>query len=337
MTAPEPLTVVQAAAIEGSSELEWLVEGLWVAEGVGIVGGNPKAGKTWLALDLALSVASGTPALGVYAIPRAGPVLLFAAEDPPATVRARLEGMAASRDLPLESLPLHVILASSLRLDTLADQARLTAAVERFRPRLLVLDPFVRLHRINENSAQEVSGVLAYLRDLQRRCHVAVLVVHHARKAGAGAAQAGLSLRGSGDFYAWGDELLHMRRRRTSHELVVEHRSAPSPEPVPIELRVEEGRPAHLGVVSTGAGADRGAALKESVLAALEGTGEPLTQEALRCQLRVRWTRLTGPLGDLEREGRVEKVSGGYVLAAAAAGTGVDQREIAWRDGPELC
>ena len=44
MSAPEPLTVVQAAAIEGSSELEWLIEGLWVAEGVGIVGGNPKAG-----------------------------------------------------------------------------------------------------------------------------------------------------------------------------------------------------------------------------------------------------------------------------------------------------
>jgi hypothetical protein len=328
--------VVQAAAIEGSSELEWLIEDLWVAEGVGIVGGNPKAGKTWLALDLALSVASGTPALGVYAIPRAGPVLLFAAEDPPATVRARLEGLAASRDLELASLPLHVILASSLRLDTLVDQARLTAAVERFRPRLLVLDPFVRLHRINENSAQEVSGVLAYLRDLQRRCHVAVLVVHHARKAGAGAAQAGLSLRGSGDFYAWGDELLHMRRRRASLELVIEHRSASSPEPVPLELLAEEGRPAHLAVVSAAEGVEPGAALVASVVEALEQAGDPLTQEALRVQLRVRWTRLSAPLRELERVGRVEKVGGGYALRADGDGGG-QQEQIAWRNGTELC
>lgn len=334
MSGPEPLTVVQAAAIEGSSELEWLIEGLWVAEGVGIVGGNPKAGKTWLALDLALSVASGTPALGVYAIPRAGRVLLFAAEDPPATVRARLEGLAASRDLALESLPLHVILASSLRLDQLTDQARLSDAARRFRPRLLVLDPFVRLHRINENSAQEVSGVLAYLRDLQRRCHVAVLVVHHARKAGAGAAQAGLSLRGSGDFYAWGDELLHMRRRRACLELVIEHRSAPSPEPVPLELQAGEGQPAHLAVVSATAGADPGAALAVSVVEALEGASDPLTQEALRVQLRVRWTRLTQPLAELERTGRVEKVASGYVLCAAGGG---EQQEIAWRNGAELC
>ncbi|MBL4846119.1 MAG: AAA family ATPase [Planctomycetes bacterium] len=332
MSEIEPLTVVQAAAVEGSSELEWLVEGLWVAEGVGIVGGNPKAGKTWLALDLALSVASGTPALGVYAIPRAGPVLLFAAEDPPATVRARLEGIAVSRGLTLKSLPLHVILASSLRLDQLRDQARLAEAVERFRPRLLVLDPFVRLHRINENSAQEVSGVLAYLRDLQRRCHVAVLVVHHARKAGAGTAQAGLSLRGSGDFYAWGDELLHMRRRKTALELVVEHRSAASPEPVPLELLAGEGEPVRLAVVSAADSTEPGAALAESVVEVLKGADGPLTQEALRVQLRVRWTRLAEPLRALEREGRVEKTAGGYALRVAEG-----QEEIAWRNGVELC
>ena len=79
----EPLPVVQVAAIEQRDGPAWLVEGLWAEEGVGIVGGAPKCCKSWLALDLALSVASGTPALGTYAVPRAGPVLVFAAEDPP--------------------------------------------------------------------------------------------------------------------------------------------------------------------------------------------------------------------------------------------------------------
>jgi len=149
----DPLPVVQVAAIEQRDGPAWLVEGLWAEEGVGIVGGAPKCCKSWLALDLALSVASGTPALGSYAIPRAGPVLVFAAEDPPTTVRSRLEGLTVRRGLALEHVPLHVILSSSLRLDTLGDQARLAEAVGRYRPRLLVLDPFVRLHRIDENSA----------------------------------------------------------------------------------------------------------------------------------------------------------------------------------------
>jgi RecA-family ATPase len=44
-------------------------------------------------------------------------------------------------------------------------------------PRLLILDPFVRLHRIDENASGEVAPLLAYLRELQRQHDVAVLVV----------------------------------------------------------------------------------------------------------------------------------------------------------------
>ena len=80
-------------------------------------------------------------------------------------------------------------------------------------PRLLVLDPFVRLHRIDENDAGQVSALLGYLRELQREHDVAVLVVHHARKNGS-AGQSGQSLRGSGDFFAWADSLLYVRRPR---------------------------------------------------------------------------------------------------------------------------
>ena len=44
--------------------------------------------------------------------------------------------------------------------------------------RLLVLDPFVRLHRRDENVAGEVAPLLAYLRQLERERGVAVLLVH---------------------------------------------------------------------------------------------------------------------------------------------------------------
>ena len=221
--------------------------------------------------------------------------------------------LAASRGLDLAAIPIHMILASSLRLDEAEDQARLADAVDRFRPVLLVLDPFVRLHRIDENSAREVSGVLAYLRDLQRSRAVAILVVHHARKAGAGAAQAGLGLRGSGDFYAWGDELLHMRRRRDTLELVVEHRSAAAPEPVQLELVSTDDRPPYLVVVPTTApDAAEAASLRDRILSAVAASGDPLTTEAIREAVRVRWQRASAVLRELEREGRIEQVAGGW-------------------------
>ncbi len=46
----------------------FLVEGL-VPEGVNMISGAPKVGKSWLMLDLALSIASGEPFLGQAALP----------------------------------------------------------------------------------------------------------------------------------------------------------------------------------------------------------------------------------------------------------------------------
>jgi AAA domain len=38
-----------------SSQAAWLIEGLWSNEAVGIIGGEPKCGKSFLALDLAVA------------------------------------------------------------------------------------------------------------------------------------------------------------------------------------------------------------------------------------------------------------------------------------------
>ena len=180
----------------------WLVTGLWSEEAVGLVGGEPKCCKSFLALDLAVAVASGTPCLRHFPVSRPGRVLLYAAEDALHIVRRRLEGICAAADVSLQELDVHVITAPTVRLDLPADRARLEQTVEQLKPRLLVLDPFVRLHRIAENASGEVAPLLAYLRELQRRHNVAVLVVHHAKK-GAGRIRAGQALRGSSEFHAW--------------------------------------------------------------------------------------------------------------------------------------
>ena len=307
----EPLPVAQVAAIQAATGPAWLVRDLWTNEGVGIIGGLPKSCKTWLALDLALSVASGTPVMGRYSIEEPGPVLIFCAEDPPAMVKSRLEGFARIRGLDLSLLPIHVILSASLRLDRHVDRERLTEAVCHYKPRLLVLDPFVRLHRIDENSALEVSGLLAFLRELQRSHHLAVLVTHHARKSGAGS-QAGLGLRGSGDFHAWGDVLLYLRRRRGALELIQEHRNARSPEPVRIELVTDDGQPPHLAVVSQASREACVDELMERVVEVLRKKTEPVTQEELRTCLRVRLQRLVAALRELEAEGRILREPAGW-------------------------
>jgi RecA-family ATPase len=58
-----PTTRAAQLAPQQHDEQTWLIEGLWSAQAVGIIGGEPKCGKSFLALDLAVSVASGTACL----------------------------------------------------------------------------------------------------------------------------------------------------------------------------------------------------------------------------------------------------------------------------------
>src|SRR5664279_5623029 len=207
------LPVQRASLLESSGpQIQWLVQDLWTDQAVGILGGEPKCCKSFLALDLAVSVASGAPCLRQFPVRRSGPVLLFPAEDSLAMVRQRLEGIATAAQVPFGSLPVQVITAPSLRLDTATDRQRLSQTVQQQHPVLMILDPLIRLHQVDENDATQIAALLSYLRELQRTLQLAVLVVHHARK-DSHASRPGQALRGSSELHGWGDSNLYMRRK----------------------------------------------------------------------------------------------------------------------------
>lgn len=306
------LPVIRAADIPiDEAPRRWLVEGLWGASAVGLIGGAPKCGKTWLSLDLALSVASGTPCLDRYPVREPGPALVYLAEDALPQVRERILALSRHHGIAVDALDLFIITAPSLRLDLEPDQRRLRETLERFRPRLLVLDPLVRLHRLNENSAAEVSLLLGYLRELQRSLDVAIVLVHHTRKNGA-SVETGQGLRGSGDFHAWSDSSLYLRRHRDALTLAVEHRFHPPP--APLTLRLSTDDPPHLVIVDRAPDSSTDP-LSARVLAAL--AERPMTRAALRNELGVKNERLGRALEHLEAAGSIERADDGWRLASA--------------------
>jgi hypothetical protein len=306
-----PLPVVRVGEIPlADSGPRWLVQQLWGESSVGLIGGAPKCSKTWLGLDLALSVATGTACLGRFAVPRAGPVLVYLAEDALPVVRQRVAGMARHRGLDLAGVEIHVITAPTLRLDREPHRSRLLETARRLRPRLLLLDPLVRLHGIDENHAGEVAGLLAYFRRLQRELDLSVVLVHHTRKNAAGGVAAGQGLRGSSDLHAFGDSNLYLRRNRERLVLSSEHRAAPASPPVYLELVASDAETAHLQVVAEPDGQPR-RSLQEQVLGLL-AQGEVQTRGKLREALAVKNQRLGEALESLEQAGRVRRTAAGW-------------------------
>jgi hypothetical protein len=312
-----PLPVARIADLAPMpEERRWLVDQLWSESAVGIVGGEPKCCKSFLALDLAVSVASGAPALRRFAVSRPGRVLLFAAEDALHVVRERVCGIASACGVAITGLDLQVITAPSVRLDLRDDLARLKDTVAALAPRLLVLDPFVRLHRIDENASAEVAPLLASLRELQRTHGCSVLLVHHARKGGA-AARPGQALRGSSELHAWGDSNLYLRRSGDKLTLSVEHRAAPAIADLGLRLRAEHGALA-LEIAAPSSPMPPPSpppALEDRVRDLLVQAHAPLPHAALRQACGVRAAVLSGLLADMQRRGVIARDPRGYFLA----------------------
>ena len=302
---------------ERPREQQWLIDTLWGDEAVGIVGGEPKCGKSMLALDLAVAVAAGVPCLRHFATTRSGPVLLFCAEDAGHLVRRRLEGISRAAGAPFETLDIAVIDIDTLRLDEAGDRRSLRDTVKRIAPRLLVLDPLVRLHGVDENAAADVAPILGHLRDIQRRFKTAVIVVHHARKSGA--TRPGQALRGSSELHAWGDSNLYLRRRDRQTLMTVEHRAAPGLDDIEIELVTDCREPFLRLRQPPPAGEDPQPQTPERrILQALAQADEALSQRQIRERAATRHQTVGAVLRKLVREGRVRHdAEGRYSLVAS--------------------
>jgi biotin operon repressor len=236
-----------------------------------------------------------------------GPVVLLCAEDPTAVVSARLAQLAAGRGRVLQDLPIRIIVEPIVRLPEGIERLAVTLAESQ--PRLLLLDPLIRLHRADENSASEMSVILDGLRGLARRSKTAILLVHHARKSASGSSGSGL--RGSSDLHAFGDSNLYLRRLQQDEtlELKIEHRAAAPPEPLKIKLVVNQTglqTTARFEVTDQNVADENPAGIR--ILELLSSAKQPLSSSTLREKLGVRNQTVAQALEQLAASGRILRV-----------------------------
>jgi hypothetical protein len=170
---------------EDFPETRWIVPDL-LPEGLTLLAAKPKLGKSWLALGLALAVATGTPALGSVPVEQ-GEVLYLALEDSFKRLHTRghlLRRGTASQGEP-EPLPAPLQVTTEWpRLDQGGLLAIKTWLQAYPNARLVILDTLAKI-RGQGRSATLYGDDYASLEDVQRLAHdynVAILVIHHTGK-----------------------------------------------------------------------------------------------------------------------------------------------------------
>ncbi len=163
-------------------EPRWAVPGL-VAEGLTLFVGAPKVGKSWAAWNLAVAIASGGIAFGKIAVDE-GDVLYLALEDTGRRLQSRLRKVLAG-DAPPERLTISTTCSTLGNGGAEEIGGWLTAHPD---ARLVIVDVFARIRgRAGPQSSAYESdyGPMSVLKDLADKHGVAILVVHHTRKADA--------------------------------------------------------------------------------------------------------------------------------------------------------
>jgi len=211
-TGQAPLEVLSADTILSTDwpEPVWAVPNL-LPRGLAILAGKPKLGKSWLALQIALAVASGGRFLGETVEP--GSVLYLALEDPPPRLKDRMRKQRWPLGLPVDFLSMGEFVERVGNLRNGGGQ-RLAAQIAKREYRLVVIDTLSRSVSGDQNSVEAMTEALTPVQEMSHEFNCAVLMVDHHRKGFGADPDAICDILGSTAKGAMADTILGLYRER---------------------------------------------------------------------------------------------------------------------------
>lgn len=189
---------------EGEHGEEWLIEGLWEYDSVGLIVAPPKSYKSTLITNMAVAVASGKPFDGRKVIQ--GGVLILQGENSLVAEKSRMMNIAGTTDLPI------YYVQSSINLDNIEVLKR---TIIENNIKMLVIDPLYLLFGSgNMNHQVDVTPKLRTLTELRKETVCSIILVHHTRKTDGSSELSTSDINGSGFFEGWYESLIMLQPPR---------------------------------------------------------------------------------------------------------------------------
>lgn len=179
--------------------MRWVLPGIIPEAGCGLIVAAPKVGKTRIAIEVALGLASGSKPLGI-SVRKPQAVGFFSLEDGEYLFAERLStGMQEKRSAfhwdgrvrmqgkqivwePPKPLPL-LTGFKSIDLSTEADKTRLLQTIQKYDLKLVIIDTLsMAIGSSNVSDSKEMNAILKDVREIAKATRCAVMFIHHTRK-----------------------------------------------------------------------------------------------------------------------------------------------------------
>jgi hypothetical protein len=231
------------------------IEDILSDDGGGWLGGEEKTGKTWWAIEEAVSLVLGVPVAGRFSVPQSRRVTIFEEEDSPRRTQRRLRAILRGKGMDPDDTSVCDVLNRWFRIcvwsgfsfdnPRLVDELR--AHIAEFKPEVVYIDCLRKVTIRDLNKAAEASALLAVLDGLRREFGVIFRLVHHYRKSqGFRTGRGSQEIGGSYVLGAWAENSLFFEpigRKQGAVRVEVQSKDGA---PVPgFRLRMETEGPAY--------------------------------------------------------------------------------------------
>lgn len=182
-----------------------IARGILPQQSIMIIGGQPKAGKSILALNTAWCISTGHPWLHDFETTQKR-VLVLQAENSYHNQKKRLKMLykATESEYPVPIPDKGDFVVSepfNVKINEPSGYMKLINIVKMEKPQVLIIDPLVHFHSCDENDNAAMGDVMEKIRTLTKKENVSVIIVHHTRKPGNRQQDSGTSLRGASSLY----------------------------------------------------------------------------------------------------------------------------------------
>lgn len=179
----------------GGGGVSWLVNDWLPDKSITFLVSPPESYKTWILLDLAVSISAGVPFLGKYEVNQTGPTLIVQQEDShegltdrlaliveqKLGINAKLEG--ETWQVPsMPDLPIYVHPSRALRFDNKKVLEEMEEQIKIIKPKVIMIDPLYSTTAAVDNYMADLANQMMILKTWRDKYGCSVVLAHHSKK-----------------------------------------------------------------------------------------------------------------------------------------------------------
>lgn len=179
----------------GGDGVSWLVDEWLPDKSITFLISPPESYKTWLLLDLAVSVSAGVPFLGKFQVNNPGPTLIIQQEDSHSGLTDRLALIVEQKlnALPklegsewvvpaVPDIPIFVHPDRQLRFSDKKVLEEMERQIATIRPKVIMIDPLYSTTETTDNYMADLANRMMTLKTWRDKYGCSFLIAHHSKK-----------------------------------------------------------------------------------------------------------------------------------------------------------